>query len=835
VLLKNENRKTKKRICDGENDGWYRSKARRPVRRVSTFNMSNALAVHLRRTAFEKALFSDVSVTFAYGALPFSITYDLHKVILMQSSFFNELMQEHHSQQEGRIQFTIDLQRALAYKGFLPTLLAGPPVPERRLTYRILGSHIAFNLCWLYESDKQALLETLQPDDIIRVLILSILFDISDLTRHSLRLYMSKRLAVETIVSDLHLIGQLPHSSSYYHELRDAALLVLFRNGAENAESLCELPMDWMQDILSAELLFVQGEFDRYTVLKRVLQTFTDEVENTMRMNDSEAIERNKKRLSSFASAEKIHVEQPGADITAEEIRLLKRKRSGAEDQDTDGKFLATRPSRYKYNHLSSTAGHNSLLPAGSPYRDQINILRTLLNDSIIYSNMTFSQLSTVRADSLVEEGTVFRALWQREALERLVFPTVDLKADKSHDTSNNEVLTDRHDALSEYFDVSSTSGVNQTSIAKKRRSLLGTPKFRFGTSIQLTSMRKSEWKEEMIFTGHSDDDEADAFESMLSDPNGELASYGDFESEDEIDQENAALLGEHWQGRDHSSLVASKLSSKRALAQLAMQNSKESTGRYINVLRNTFYSTPRTILGTRYRVRVEAFVLSFENSLKKLVCNFELQRSKGKIDFRRYQIRRTARESLEALAISQHEPNSNSAVVRSKTTYSSHSLSKRLPNRQPTPSRIPSLQTPPTKMSQDYVKHEKTKSNRRRASSTPPKPSIALLKELEGAGEKNTKQVKEGKLRYSIYCLNRHCVADVDSHALPSVEMEDRAFMPVSRCEEMSEETDEKWLTTEKVPGNSYTTNVILTDGIVATTNIDVMVVMELFDLNLS
>jgi uracil phosphoribosyltransferase len=64
---------------------------------------------------------------------------------------------------------------------------------------------------------------------------------------------------------------------------------------------------------------------------------------------------------------------------------------------------------------------------------------------------------------------------------------------------------------------------------------------------------------------------------------------------------------------------------------------------------------------------------------------------------------------------------------------------------------------------------------------------------------------------------------------------MEDRAFMPVSRCEEMSEETDEKWLTTEKVPGNSYTTNVILTDGIVATTNIDVMVVMELFDLNLS
>ncbi|GAB5587800.1 hypothetical protein Unana1_02700 [Umbelopsis nana] len=796
--------------------------------------MDKSLATHLRRTAFEKALFSDISVTFAYGALPFSITYDLHKVILMQSSFFNDLMQAHQSQQEGRTQFTIDLQRALAYKGFLPTLLAGPPMPERRLTYRILGSHIAFNLCWLYESDKQALLDTLQPDDIIRVLILSILFDIDDLTHHCLCLYMSKRLAVDTIVFDLHLIGQLPHSSNYYHELRDAALLILFRNGAENAESLCELPMDWMQDILSAELLFVQGEFERYMVLKRVLQTFTDELDYSMRMNDSEGIERNKKRLSSFASTEEIDVDQLASGITAEEIRSLKRKRFDQQGQDVEGAFLATRPSRYKYSHMGSSAGYGvrSQIPAGSPYSKKINILRTLLNDSIIYSNMTFSQLSTVRADGLVEEGTVFRALWQREALERLIFPTVDLKADKSHDNSTSELSTDRHDALSEYFDVGMKTGVNQTTIAKRRRSLLGTPKFRFGTSIQLTSLRKDEWKEEMIFTGQSDDDEADAFERMLTDPNGELASYGGFSSDDETDQENAPLLGEHWQGRGHSSLIASKLSSKRALAQLATHNSKECTSKYVNVLRNTFYSTPRTILGTRYRVRVEAFILSFEASPKKLVCNFELQRSRGKIDFRRYQIRRTARESLEALAISQKEP--DTPAVRNKPTFSNSSLSRRLPTRQPTPSRIPYLQTPPPKNFQDHIKHEKAKPSRRRASSTPPKPSIALLKELEGAGDKNTTAIKEGKLRYSIYCLNRHNVVDMDSQVLPSVEREDRAFMPVSKCEEMVEESDEKWLTTEKIPGKSYTTNVVLTDGLVETTNVDVMVVMELFDLNM-
>ncbi|KAH8555328.1 hypothetical protein BGW37DRAFT_434734 [Umbelopsis sp. PMI_123] len=281
---------------------------------------------------------------------------------------------------------------------------------------------------------------------------------------------------------------------------------------------------------------------------------------------------------------------------------------------------------------------------------------------------MTFSQLSLVRADGLVEEGTVFRALWQREALERLIFPTVDLKADKSHADGNTASISDRHDALSDYFDIGANSGLNQMAIAKKKRLLLGTPKFRFGTSIQLTSMRKNEWKEEMIFLGQT-------------------------------------------------------------LAQLVVQTSNDHPSKYVKALRNTFYSAPKTILGTRYRVRVEAFVLSFENMPKLLVCNFELQRR---------------------------------------------------------------------------------------------------------AGEHDTKEMKDSKVRYSIYCLNRHLVADVDSNVLASVEREQRAFMPVSKCE-MSEASEDKWLATEIGSEKSYTTNVVLTDGMVETPNIDVMVVMELFDLNLA
>jgi hypothetical protein len=797
--------------------------------------MISSLAAHLKESAFNKALYSDVSVTFAYGALPFSLTYNLHKIILVQSRFFQRLLQDHDPSQHGRIQFTIDLQRALAYKGFLPSLLAGPPIPERRLNYRILGSHIAFALAWLYEADKKSLLESLQPDDIIRVLIIAMLFEISDLTDHCIRLYMSKRLAVNTIVSDLHLIGQLPRSSDYYHELRDAALLILFRSGAEYAESLCELPADWMQDILSAELLFVNGEFERYVVLKRVLQTFTDELNTSMHLNDSEAIERNKRRISNFNTQEGSHT-NANLDISVEDILLRKRKRLNEDEQDTDNDFLATRPSRQRYNRFSSN-GNNyqtmSQMPNDSPYKLKMEILLGLLNEAVIYSNMTFSQLTTVRTDGLVEEGTVFRALWQREALERLMFPTVDLKADKSHETVSSEISADRHDALSEYFDVGVKSGLNQTTIAQRRRLLLGTPRFRFGASIQLDTKRKDEWKEEMIFTGQSDEDEADAFEHMLANPNGDLASCEGFSSDDETEQENA-ILGEHWQGRDHTSLVAGKISSKKALAQLASQKSKNSAGSYTSILRNTFYSTPKVILGTRYRVKVEAFVLSLADSSKKLVCNFELQRSKGKIDFRRYQIRRTARESLEALAVSQNEANAES-TVHSRPIYSPSPYmppARRLPPRQATPSRIPSSQPLPGKHTVEMIKNEKSKSSRRRASSTPPKPSIALLKELEGAGGQKTKQMKQSKVRYSVYCLNRHCIVDPDSDVLSSVEREDRAFMPVSTCEEMSDETDEHWLASEKVLDKSYTSNVMLTDGITDTSKIDVMVTLELFDL---
>ncbi|KAI9022346.1 hypothetical protein CLU79DRAFT_702460 [Phycomyces nitens] len=81
---------------------------------------------------------------------------------------------------------------------------------------------------------------------------------------------------------------------------------------------------------------------------------------------------------------------------------------------------------------------------------------------------MTFDQLTTVRHDKIVNEEIVFRALWQREALERIIFPF--------------HFHQDRNKALNEYFDVDDT--VDQE---RRRRILLGTPRFRFRESIHIT------------------------------------------------------------------------------------------------------------------------------------------------------------------------------------------------------------------------------------------------------------------------------------------------------------------------------------------------------------
>ncbi|ORY93819.1 hypothetical protein BCR43DRAFT_443898 [Syncephalastrum racemosum] len=81
---------------------------------------------------------------------------------------------------------------------------------------------------------------------------------------------------------------------------------------------------------------------------------------------------------------------------------------------------------------------------------------------------MTFDQLSRVRHDGIVDETVVFRALWQRKAIERILYP-------------ENKFFDSQSDALDHYFDVDSSE-----SQERRRQLLLGIPRYRFSTSIEL-------------------------------------------------------------------------------------------------------------------------------------------------------------------------------------------------------------------------------------------------------------------------------------------------------------------------------------------------------------
>ncbi|KAI8982572.1 hypothetical protein BDB01DRAFT_723553 [Pilobolus umbonatus] len=152
---------------------------------------------------------------------------------------------------------------------------------------------------------------------------------------------------------------------------------------------------------------------------------------------------------------------------------------------------------------------------------------------------MTFDQLTTVRQDGIVQEEIVFRALWQREALERVLFP---LKGEK------------RSAALDEYFDVDS-SDVHE----KRRRILLGRPRFRFRSSVYLSPPSvENGWEDESTPEETSVD-----MSSVFDDGN---------DSDDSL-----------WVASDGD-------------------NKKKHM-----IYRKTFYSGTETILGISYRLQIEA------------------------------------------------------------------------------------------------------------------------------------------------------------------------------------------------------------------------------------
>lgn len=644
--------------------------------------VTSKLERYLTDTMFEKALFSDLCLVFIHPAFPFAMRFNVHKSIMSQSPFLCKLLEnmdtistkemqlqlreenetdssdsdsvpslpntQRDMNKSGVTTLTIDLSKALTHCGFIlapfqhivrrkwqkaPTASASSSkTPETSLNYPLLSSHIRFVLKWMYSLNKYDLITTMEDDDTLRILFVSVLLDIHDLTQACVYRYTRHQLSLDSIMRDLETICQLPHGHRAYLQLRDAALLLLMRMGPEHASRIAMLPVDYMADVLSADLLFVTCEFERYCLLRAVLMAFMQSV-GKITWTKKGPVDQYDKRLSGFVRPSSSTISTP---MTADTVRSRKRKRIPSQELQQK---LPQKRDRLSFTALVPFEKLMADVSSGGVI-DKASVLSYLLRTTVYYSNMTFEQLTTVRQDGIVDEGIVFRALWQREALERVLFPLTyhhqqTQERPQSTFYEQQEESGDRSAALDEYFDVDHSDAQE-----KRRRLLLGTPKFRFKASVLISppseengwTIEQRECLEQKDLDAFDDDDESD----------GSVWSLACSDHEEEPTSSQVLSSGIEELGIGHSS------------DRIARSKKKNKMVPY-KIYKKMFYSEAETILGISYRVQIEAQVMprhrlyikdnneqdeeeealfSDENNPNEnvIVCRFELQRDMKRI-----------------------------------------------------------------------------------------------------------------------------------------------------------------------------------------------------------
>ncbi|KAI9249967.1 hypothetical protein EDC94DRAFT_623601 [Helicostylum pulchrum] len=576
---------------------------------------NNKLERYLMETMFEKSLFSDISLVFQHPSYPFSMRYNVHKSIISQSPYFYKLLgnldnipqaQDSLPDTSNRdnssnsvtttttttTNLTIDLSKALTSCGFV--LAPFQHIIQRKWqkttksrtdTNPILSCHIRFALQWMYSLDKSKLIHTIQDDDTLRILSVAVLFDLHDLTHACVERYTADQLSLTSIMRDLETICQLPRGHDAYLKLRDASLLLLFRFGPENPTRLAMLPVDYMADVLCSDLLFIESEFERYQLLRSVLTSFMQSI-GKITWTPTGPVDRDHKRLSGFVRP-KPH-QKSRSILSATTVRERKRKRIPSEDlEDT----VLRVP---HLNRLSFTA----LFPfeklaaddSSGGVIDKATVLSYLLKTTVNYSNMTFDQLTSVRQDGIVDEDIVFRALWQRQALERVLFPLTYHQQSQEQIPVHRPVSNDgdRSAALNEYFDVDDSDAQE-----KRRRLLLGTPRFRFKTSLFISPPTEANgWVCQEIEPIELSEDDLHVFDDDDNDKNGSE----DGESTD----------GSIWALSDNEEVDTLQVGT----TDLTISTAKSRPLKPYKIYQKSFYSEAETILGISYRVQIEAQVM---------------------------------------------------------------------------------------------------------------------------------------------------------------------------------------------------------------------------------
>lgn len=739
---------------------------------------------------FNRSIYSDLTIVFIHPAFPITMRFDVHKAILSQSPFFSRLLDNMHKlrqddndmenesfQQTDFATLTIDLLQALTHRGFILAPFQhivrrkwqkSPKQQQQQkheqpLFSHILASHIRFSLQWLYSHDKKELEGSMDEQDTLRILAVAVLFELDDLAQLCVKKYTTLQLSIETIMRDLEHICQLPRDHSAYLRLRDAALLLLLRYGPDHPNSLAKLPVDYMADVLSADLLFVGCEYERYCLLRQVLIAFMESV-GKITWTAKGPVDQENKRLSGFVRPPAKRV------LSAEAVRSRKRKRIPSQEL-MDNQATPAPRQQLKRLSYSSTVPFEQLMadaPSGGVI-DKASVLSHLLRTTVNYSNMTFDQLTTVRQDRIVDESIVFRALWQREALERLLYPLFRSRADRRQQSEE-----ERNAALDEYFDVDQSKEQE-----RRRRILLGTPKFRFRASVKISPpSTENGW----------------TFEDKTRRP---------------------SLEKENLQRRDSEELNYLSIAEENTpSSQNAQQENTQSNPTKV-IWKKLFRSRCETVYGTPYRIQVEAQIIprhllvldeddqdeqeesDSEQDIETkeednvLLCRFELQRDTSK----------PVRARIPSPSDEDEDDTGNN-----KRTFVCSKLAVSTEHSQTTSiAQLAEADINADKfISQPVSAPSKKSADSRRDSA----PSVFM------------QQRHDNKIRYSIYCLNRHeGLVENDR-----VDPEDRVLVPV---------TEQAQGDKGKEDLSGYVSQVVVDGDLKNGFVIDTVVVLEIFHIN--
>ncbi|CAO3645007.1 unnamed protein product [Cunninghamella echinulata] len=764
----------------------------------------------------------------------------------------------------------------------------------------ILSSHIRFVLKWLYVEDRITFVKQLKDEDTLRVLSIAVLFELESLVQTCLQRYTTHLLSISTINRDLEIICQLPRHHSSYHRLRDAALLLLLRHGPDHPRMISRLPVDYMSDILNADLLFVGCEYERYCLLREVLVAFMQSV-GKITWTTAGPVDQDSKRLSGFLrkplkslstlqNNNKNNNQYTSKQQQYQQLGLLspsvvrqsskKRKRIPSEElvdelndsnsnkDNDDNDAISTSSSSSTSNQQQQQPRKIARLSfsARIPFEklvadassggviDKATIISYLLRTTVIYSNMTFDQLSIVRQDGIVDESIVFRALWQREALERVLFPfsfqqsqsrviassppltdpasinsnnqspiitTTNTstsihkkttiiprygKLDATLNNSNNnkdtqenkQIGMERQAALDEYFDVDGSD-----SHERRRRILLGVPRYRFSTSVQLTSpIHDNSWKCMNITNDNKkyEEYEHEHEQQQNSNNDNELKRNTKLNDDEENDGDDDDVE------KVSENTTTNKGNSTTTNESLSTTNN---TTPYQKIYNKIIYSESEYILGHWYRVRVEVQILpkslmllqddthsttnnednveknEEDNDINVIACRFELQRdSYVGNDLNN----NTTIEFTTSSFLSQQNDSHNTVYEKNENRKENDEGETVIDNNQDNDD------------DDDDNKESMTTTNRFKNAIT---------------------QKQDSKIRYSIYCLNRHeAVVSYDY-----IDPEDRVLIPVSEVTESKDSSE---------PSTGYVGQIVLDERFINNeknvVDIDMIVVLEIF-----